>query len=240
MQHLKKHAEKSIPWHPAAAKQKSLTFLASLIALISSHSSAEAQTYSQSIHNKNPLYRESLALIEARDYQSAVKSLTEFLEENPQSDEAYFLRGKSHHELGTLDKASNDYNKAIEINPSSYKALNNRGLLYGQLKRFDLANKSFTKAISTNPQPKEAYNNRGVAKAASGDPSGAIDDFTKSISIDKQYLEPLLNRSFVLEMQGELNKACQDWKNAGQMGSHNAQIWHKAQCQAQGTKKLAQ
>ena len=181
---------------------------------------------------ENPLYRESLALIEARDYQSAINSLTSFLNKNPSSDEAFFLRGKAYHELGKIAEASSDYKKAIELNPSSYKAYNNEGLIYGQLKKFELATKSFTKAIANNPQPKEAYNNRGVARAASGDPSGAIDDFTKSIALDNKYLEPVLNRSFVFEMQGKLNKACQDWQTAGRMGSVDAQIWHKAQCKA--------
>ena len=201
-------------------------------ALVKNQAFAETTTNLPSSQAENPLYRESLALIEARDYQSAINSLTSFLNKNPSSDEAFFLRGKAYHELGKIAEASSDYKKAIELNPLSYKAYNNEGLIYGQLKKFELATKSFTKAIANNPQPKEAYNNRGVARAASGDPSGAIDDFTKSIALDNKYLEPVLNRSFVFEMQGKLNKACQDWQTAGRMGSVDAQIWHKAQCKA--------
>ena len=205
-------------------------FLLTSLSLIESAALAENDKKNSSDQFKNPLYRESLALIEARDYQSAVKSLSLFLDGNPSSDEGYFLRGKAYHELGTLDKATADYIKAIELNPSSHKAFNNRGLIYGQRKQFDLATKSFTKAINNNPQAKEAFNNRGVAKAASGDPNGAIIDFTSSIKIDKTYLEPVLNRSFVLEMQGKLDQACEDWKTASQLGSRDAQIWLKAQC----------
>ena len=193
-------------------------------------SDAIAQNKISSSQLRNPLYRESLALIEARDYQSAVKSLTSFLEDNPSSDEAYFLRGKAYHELGILDEATNDYTKAIELNPSAFKAHNNKGLIYGQLRRFDLATKSFTKAISINPQHKESFNNRGVAKAASGDPNGAIKDFTISIKIDNEYLAPVLNRSFVFDMQGKQKEACKDWKMASRMGSRDAQIWLKEQC----------
>ena len=191
---------------------------------------AETSSNNSAGQLRNPLYREGLALIEARDYKSAVDSLTLFLEENPSSEKGYHLRGKAYHELGSLDKASVDYNQAIKLNPESYKSYNNLGLIYGRIKKFDLAKKTFSKAIKVNSQPKEALNNRGVAKAATGDPSGAINDFTKSIEIDEKYLEPLLNRSFVLEMQGQLRKACNDWKTASLLGSKNAKIWHKAQC----------
>ena len=207
----------------------SLYFFSSLF-LTESAAIAENQNKNSSSQLKDPLYRESLALIEARDYKSAVESLTSFLENNPLSDEAYFLRGKANHELGTLDKASTDYTQAIKLNPSAFKAHNNKGLIYGQLNRFDLATKSFTKAISINSQHKESFNNRGVAKAASGDPNGAIKDFTMSIKIDDQYLAPVLNRSFVFEMQGKLKEACKDWKTASMIGSRDAQIWLKEQC----------
>ena len=191
---------------------------------------AETSSNNSAGQLRNPLYREGLALIEARDYKSAVDSLTLFLEENPSSDKGYHLRGKAYHEIGSLDKASVDYNQAIKLNTESYKSYNNLGLIYGRIKKFELAKKTFSKAIKINPQPKEALNNRGVAKAATGDPSGAINDFTKSIEIDEKYLEPLLNRSFVLEMQGELKRACDDWEQASLLGSKNAKIWHKSQC----------
>ena len=195
--------------------------------------SPEIQSKESSNLKENALYRESLALVEARDFKSAIKSITSYLKENDSSPEGYFLRGKSYHELGILDKASADYKKAIELDPpSSHKAHNNNGLIYGEIKSFELAIESFTKAIKVNPRSKEAYNNRGVAKAASGDTNGAVKDFSKSINMDNTYLEPLLNRSFVYEMKGQLDKACSDWKAAGKMGSKNARIWHKYQCRS--------
>ena len=225
----------SLPILPYATKIIAKTATLSLTTLLlqtclAEKALTEDQGYLARKYLRNPLYRESLALIEAKDYKSAIKKLSLFLEKHELSPEGYFFRGKSYHELNILDKASADYTKAIKLNPSHDKAHNNRGLIYGQLRRFDLATNSFTKAIEINPQLKEAYNNRGVARAATGDKKNAIKDFTKSIELDKSYIEPRLNRSFVLEMEGELNKACEDWKIASRMGSRDAQIWLKAQC----------
>ena len=247
MQNLNNHKKESIH-HKSCTRDESkppeISFLklnpSKAIALFSllffAHPLTEIGALAESNRNnspsllKDPLYREGLALIEARDYKSAVDSLTLFLKENPSSGNAYYLRGKAYHELGTLDKASADYNQATKLNPKSYKSYNNLGLIYGRIKKFDLAKKTFTKAIEVNPQPKEALNNRGVAKAATGDPNGAINDFTKSIEIDAKYIEPLLNRSFVLEMQGKLKRACNDWEKASLLGSKDAKLWHKSQC----------
>ena len=247
MQYLKNFKEINTPLEALANKAKvfatsalselssgKLIAISSLLlfayALIEIGALAETNGNYSPSQTKNPHYREALALIEARDYKSAINSLTLFLKKHPSSVDGYYLRGKAYHELNTLDKASADYIKAIKIDPESYKSHNNLGLIYGRIKKLDLAKKSFTKAIAANPQPKEALNNRGVAKAATGDSSGAISDFTKSIEIDSKYLEPLLNRSFVLEMQGKLRKACNDWKTASLLGSKNAKIWHKSQC----------
>ena len=242
MQYLKKHSDTPSYRLAFARKLNSLfkfrfnrsILLPSLIffTFLSLGESVCAQTQNKIPPHqlKDPLYREALAFIEARDYQSAIKSLVLFLEKNPSSDEGFFLRGKAYHELGILDKASGDYTKSIELNSSAFKALNNKGLIYGQLRRFDLAIKSFTTAISINPQHKESYNNRGVAKVANGDPNGAIKDFTMSIKISDSYLAPVLNRSFVFDMQGKTKEACKDWKTASHMGSRDAQIWFKEQC----------
>ena len=207
--------------------------LATLPLLAIRGESEEIRSNKVGSQQENVLYRESLALVEAKDYQSAIKSITSYLRKNSASSEGYFLRGKSYHELGILDKASADYKKSIDLDPpSSYKAHNNNGLIHGENKSFDLAIESFTKAIKANPQSKEAYNNRGVAKAASGDTNGAVKDFSKSINIDNTYLEPILNRSFVYEMKGQLDKACSDWKTAGRMGSRDARTWHRYQCRS--------
>ena len=176
-----------------------------------------------------PLYRESLALIEAKDYKSAIKKLSLFLEKHEyRMKDTFFAASLTTNSIFWIKLVPTT--QSVKLNPSYDKAHNNRGLIYGQLRRFDLATNSFTKAIEINPQLKEAYNNRGVARAATGDKKNAIKDFTKSIELDKSYIEPRLNRSFVLEMEGELNKACEDWKIASRMGSRDAQIWLKAQC----------
>ena len=65
---------------------------------------AETNANKSPSQTKNRHYREALALIEARDYKSAVNSLTLFLDKHPSSDHGHYLRGKAFHELDLLIK----------------------------------------------------------------------------------------------------------------------------------------
>lgn len=52
-------------------------------------------------------------------YEEAVARLTDFIAANPDSDEAYTLRGMRHWGAGRRALAINDYLAAIRINPHS-------------------------------------------------------------------------------------------------------------------------
>ena len=64
---------------------------------------------------------------------------------------------------GRLDKAIEDYTKAIELNPQHANAYHNRGLAWSKKGDRDKAIEDYNKAIELNPQYADAYNNRGNA-----------------------------------------------------------------------------
>ena len=67
-------------------------------------------------------------------------------------------------EKGELDRAIDDWNKAIELDPKLAQAYNNRGAAYNGTGEHDLAIKDYTTAIKHQPDHGKAYSNRGIVR----------------------------------------------------------------------------
>ena len=78
-----------------------------------------------------------------------------------------------------LDKAIEDFNKAIELNPELADAYTNRGLTYKNKVEFDKAVEDCNKAIGLDPRFAEAYNNLGLGYKEKGDFDKSIDDYNR-------------------------------------------------------------
>ena len=68
--------------------------------------------------------------IEAKDFKSAVKSLTIAVQENPKDADAHTMLGYSYRKLGTLDKSMEHYQMALKIDPNHRSAHEYLGELY--------------------------------------------------------------------------------------------------------------
>ncbi|MDR0661393.1 MAG: tetratricopeptide repeat protein [Prevotellaceae bacterium] len=58
-------------------------------------------------------------LIDDASHDEALNILNKQIEDNPQDDEAYYLRGGLYKQLGKWGESLSDLNKAIAINPES-------------------------------------------------------------------------------------------------------------------------
>jgi tetratricopeptide (TPR) repeat protein len=64
---------------------------------------------------------------------------------------------------GEVDRAIQDYNKAIDLNSEDATAYNNRGSACAHKGDLDAAIQDYSKAIDLNPEDAAAYYNRGIA-----------------------------------------------------------------------------
>jgi len=126
---------------------------------------------------------------------------------------AYNNRGNALYDSGQLDKAFDDFDKAIALNPSYPAAYNNRGLAFKRQGRFDKALADYDKAIALNPNYFEAYNNRGVVFKLLGQPDKALADFSQAIALHQSYSIYYL-RGSTFEEKGQFDKAMQDYHEA--------------------------
>jgi Tfp pilus assembly protein PilF len=71
--------------------------------------------------------------IKAKDFKSAVKSLTIAVQENAKDADAQTMLGYSYRKLGTLDKSMEHYQMALKIDPNHRSAHEYLGELYLQM-----------------------------------------------------------------------------------------------------------
>jgi Flp pilus assembly protein TadD len=68
--------------------------------------------------------------IEAKDFKSAVGSLTKAIQENPNDADAHTMLGYSYLKLGTFDKSIEHYQKALKIDSKHQSTHEYLGELY--------------------------------------------------------------------------------------------------------------
>ena len=99
---------------------------------------------------------------------------------------AYTNLGSAYQKRGQLDKAMENYNKAISLDPNDYLAYTNRGVIFDRMGQFDKAIESHNKAIVSNPGDYKAYFNRGLTYDKMGRITDAIEDFQRTLRLNTQ------------------------------------------------------
>ena len=135
-------------------------------------------------------------------------------------------RGLSAEDKGELDKAIQNYDKAIELKPDFFGAYNNRGVAYGEKHDFDTAIKDFTTAIEIKPDFFGAYNNRGNAYFEKRDFDTAIQNYDKAIEIQPDYAEAYNNRGNAYGGKRDFDTAIQNLTTAIEINPDYAEAYN--------------
>jgi tetratricopeptide (TPR) repeat protein len=120
-------------------------------------------------------------------------------------------RGMAWERVDDLEKAREDYDKAIEVNPDYANAYNNRGNIKAKQKKYAEATTDYNRAIYLNGRFSEAYCNRGMARENLGDFAGAVKDFDRAIELAPKYSDAYFRRGNVRERLGDYNGALLDY-----------------------------
>lgn len=134
---------------------------------------------------------------------------------SPQKERPHTNRGTAYQDMGNLDQAILDYDKAIEIAPYEAEAYNNRGFAYQKKANFQQAILDYNKAIELGPNKfAEAYYNRGRAYQIMGNLQQAISDYNKTIEIKPDYYLAYNNRGVAYQNMGNFDQALSDYNKA--------------------------
>jgi tetratricopeptide (TPR) repeat protein len=133
------------------------------------------------------------------------------ISKSPDKARPFINRGFAYTSLGQMDKAIDDYTRAIEINPEFTDSYYNRGLAYGTIGQFDKAIADYSKAMEIDPAYTKAYSGCGVAYYNLGQWDKAIAEYSRAIEIDPKYADAFYNRGIVYGNLGQLDKAIADY-----------------------------
>jgi tetratricopeptide (TPR) repeat protein len=131
---------------------------------------------------------------------------------------AYNNRGIAFGRTGQLDRAIQDFDRAIALDPSFDRAYNNRGAAYLMHGSFDKAIEDFDKAVTLRAGNASAYSNRGYAYYFEGQYDRAMKDYNKAIELDQNYAKAYLNRGNLYLGTGNKELALSDFQKACELG----------------------
>jgi tetratricopeptide (TPR) repeat protein len=151
---------------------------------------------------------------------------TKAIEKGGLSDEnlaiTYSNRGNSFFDLGNLERAIEDYNKALQLNPDDTVTLSNRGAAYIELKRYDEALEDFSRAVALEPANYVALSNRCWVLVLKNKLDTALADCNSALELSPNDPFSLSSRAVIHMKQGRMDEALADSNRAVEFGR---QVW---------------
>ncbi len=137
-------------------------------------------------------------------YREAIETYTPIAGKDPI---IWNKMGIAYHQLGQLDKAKKNYERALKLRPQYAEAQNNIGTVYYATRSYRRAISAYRKAIRMLPGSASFHMNLGAAYMARKNEKDAIAEYQTAIKIDP---EAGMNRNTfgtTLETQGAEEKA---------------------------------
>ncbi|HTX34348.1 MAG TPA: protein kinase [Bryobacteraceae bacterium] len=158
--------------------------------------------------------------IQRRDFSTAITVLSRVIAANPQSGQAYELRGLANQELKLFENAIQDYTADLQINPTHAYALHQRGWCHAQLKQDNLALADFNSALQLHPDFASTYIARGHLYLRRRAPKKAIADFDQAIALAPRSINAYHGRMIARRQLGDLAGARQDQEKLNELKQH--------------------
>jgi serine/threonine protein kinase/Tfp pilus assembly protein PilF len=166
------------------------------------------------------LYLDAITASVRRDFAEAVKVYSEIAQMSPDDGQVYVDLGTAYENNDNIDKAIENYEKAIKISNEQYPTPYLRaGIVYHRkqdtakaMANFDKA-ESLYRAGSNNEGVNEVLRQRGILFRDEGNYAQAREQFEKSLEAartlgnDAQQINALINLSYLLSAQGQTVEA---------------------------------
>lgn len=166
--------------------------------------------------DKDPLMKLVLASLyeECHMYASAIPLLDELVDEYGLHEDLLDERAGCYDEIGVIELALADINKALEMCHESDVAYFHmrRGEIFRYSGQYQQAIVDMSKYVDRYPTSAYGYYARGWCKELSGDLDGALEDYNDGIAVDEDYPYIYLMRGNVYMNKGETELAKADFE----------------------------
>ena len=152
------------------------------------------------IANKNLIL--GVALIQVKQYQSAIKYLTQAIAYMPNDASAYVNRSVAYQALQDFDAAAIDIERALKINPTSSSVFN-LAVLEKDRQNYSRCFLLLSQLVARREEYADIYLQRGLCSKALKQHQQALEDFLRASSIDSTKAEAIENAGLVLAIMGD-------------------------------------
>ena len=160
-----------------------------------------------------------LNLLNSSRFTEAEKEINRQMNQYPESSILFNILGALLSSKNNLDKAIDNYKKAIAINPNYAQAYNNLGIALQKLNKINEAVENYKKAIGIKNNFAEAYNNLGNALHGLMELKKALSCYEKAIKIKPNYFEAINSLGTVYDSLGNRDKAIFYFQKATKVNS---------------------
>ncbi len=128
---------------------------------------------------------------------------------------SHLERGFQLEQVGRVEDAIAETEKALQLDPSLVRAHINLIILYGRTGNLDKAEEHYQAVVKLDPnQFPDAHYNHGVLLTQEGKLDEAEREFRRALEIDPSYADAHNNLGYLLERQGRLAEAGDEYKKA--------------------------
>jgi tetratricopeptide (TPR) repeat protein len=168
--------------------------------------SAYLGTVEKSDHVESHLNR-ARAYLPRSEFDKALRSLNRVIQIDPQSAEAYSLRGFVYTAKKNFDQAIKDETKAIELNGKFALAFQRRAEAHFSKKDLPATIKDLEQALSIQPGMPEALCDRAILHSMKKDVAKTLEDLDTAIRSNPRCVKAHVLRAKALQSQGNSDKA---------------------------------
>ena len=123
----------------------------------------------------------------------------------------YRNRGRAFQELGALDVALIDYNKAVAIDPEYGLAYYSRGKLFLKNEQYELAKFNLKAAKKWNADYENIYYELGMVYKIQSMYDKALDNFNQAIQTNNEFTPAYIKRAEIYKSKKEYSQAISDY-----------------------------